>query len=144
MSEHSQHNSGNEKPRGNGDSVAPPPVMPPSSILDPAPGAFPDRPAQTRMGRTLAVTVAAAGIVLAVAFFLTYHHRATADAALAEATAADESAPPDVDVVPVVTAPTATSLPLPGQVRGWYESTIYARVDGYVDKWFVDIGDHVK
>src|SRR5262249_51473918 len=25
----------------------------------------------------------------------------------------------------------------------WYESTIYARVDGYVGSWKADIGDHV-
>jgi RND family efflux transporter MFP subunit len=36
------------------------------------------------------------------------------------------------------------SLALPGQTAAWYESTIYARVNGYVAKWVVDIGDHVK
>jgi len=35
------------------------------------------------------------------------------------------------------------SIPLPGAARGWYESTIYARVSGYVDQWYVDIGDRV-
>jgi RND family efflux transporter MFP subunit len=34
-------------------------------------------------------------------------------------------------------------LALPGEAAAWYESTIYGRVDGYVGKWFVDIGDHV-
>ena len=32
----------------------------------------------------------------------------------------------------------------PGETRGWYSSTIYARVTGYVAKWLVDIGDKVK
>jgi RND family efflux transporter MFP subunit len=36
------------------------------------------------------------------------------------------------------------SLTLPGETAAWYESTIYSRVDGYVSKWYVDIGDHVK
>ena len=35
-------------------------------------------------------------------------------------------------------------LTLPGETAAWYESTIYARVDGYVGQWNVDIGDHVK
>ena len=35
-------------------------------------------------------------------------------------------------------------LVLPGQTAAWYETTIYARVNGYVAKWLVDIGDHVK
>jgi RND family efflux transporter MFP subunit len=35
-------------------------------------------------------------------------------------------------------------LVLPGETAAWYESTIYARVNGYVAKWLVDIGDHVK
>jgi len=35
-------------------------------------------------------------------------------------------------------------LTLPGETRGWYSSTIYARVNGYLAKWFVDIGDRVK
>jgi RND family efflux transporter MFP subunit len=32
---------------------------------------------------------------------------------------------------------------LPGYTAAWHSSTIYARVDGYVGKWFVDIGDRV-
>ena len=33
---------------------------------------------------------------------------------------------------------------MPGETAAWYESTIYARVSGYVAKWFADIGDSVK
>jgi RND family efflux transporter MFP subunit len=33
---------------------------------------------------------------------------------------------------------------LPGQTAAWFETTLYARVSGYVAKWMVDIGDHVK
>jgi RND family efflux transporter MFP subunit len=36
------------------------------------------------------------------------------------------------------------ALVLPGETRGWYSSTIYARVTGYVARWLVDIGDSVK
>ncbi len=47
----------------------------------------------------------------------------------------------------MITARPATvgqDLVLPGQTAAWYETTIYARVNGYVAKWSVDIGDHVK
>jgi RND family efflux transporter MFP subunit len=47
-------------------------------------------------------------------------------------------------VVTVRGAPAGGSLTLPGETAAWYESTIYARVSGYVAKWYVDIGDHVK
>lgn len=33
---------------------------------------------------------------------------------------------------------------LPGNVQAWHEATIYARTDGYIKKWYVDIGAKVK
>ena len=54
------------------------------------------------------------------------------------------STPPLVEVVPVKPAPADSGLTLPGETAAWYESTIYARVDGYVGKWSADIGDDVK
>ncbi|MFA6301634.1 MAG: efflux RND transporter periplasmic adaptor subunit [Legionella sp.] len=33
---------------------------------------------------------------------------------------------------------------LPGNVQAWHESPIYARTNGYLKKWYVDIGSHVK
>ena len=35
-------------------------------------------------------------------------------------------------------------LLLPGEAKAFYETTIFARTSGYVDKWVADIGDHVK
>jgi len=54
------------------------------------------------------------------------------------------AAAPPVDVV-IARAPTVgQDLVLPGETAAWYETTIYARVNGYVAKWQVDIGDHVQ
>jgi RND family efflux transporter MFP subunit len=53
------------------------------------------------------------------------------------------STPPPVDVVVARPASQGQDLVLPGETAAWYESTIYARVNGYVSKWLVDIGDHV-
>ncbi|TFE69900.1 efflux transporter periplasmic adaptor subunit [Methylacidiphilum sp. Yel] len=36
------------------------------------------------------------------------------------------------------------SLTLPGTTQGFYETPIWARVNGYIKKWYVDIGDRVK
>lgn len=54
------------------------------------------------------------------------------------------SAPPLVDVVVAQPLEGLQRLVLPGQTAAWHASTIYARVNGYVGKWFVDIGDRVK
>src|SRR6202011_5771287 len=48
------------------------------------------------------------------------------------------------DVIVARPASVGQDLVLPGQTAAWYETTIYARVNGYVAKWLVDIGDHVK
>jgi RND family efflux transporter MFP subunit len=53
-------------------------------------------------------------------------------------------APPPVDVVIARPASAGQDLVLPGQTAAWYDTTIYARVSGYVAEWSVDIGDHVK
>jgi RND family efflux transporter MFP subunit len=52
--------------------------------------------------------------------------------------------PPPVDVVIAQAATKGQDLILPGETAAWYETTIYARVNGYVAKWLVDIGDHVN
>jgi RND family efflux transporter MFP subunit len=54
------------------------------------------------------------------------------------------AAPPPVDVIIARPATLGQDLVLPGETAAWYETTIYARVNGYVAKWSVDIGDHVK
>jgi RND family efflux transporter MFP subunit len=53
------------------------------------------------------------------------------------------AAPPPVDIVVAKPATVGQDLVLPGETAAWYETTIYARVNGYVAKWLVDIGDRV-
>jgi len=94
-------------------------------------------------GRRMQILAGAAAGVLLVGFFVTYFIRLHSADRLAAATATHAAAPPLVDVVTVQSAPQVDDLALPGEAAAWYESTIYGRVDGYVGKWFVDIGDHV-
>jgi RND family efflux transporter MFP subunit len=46
-------------------------------------------------------------------------------------------------VQPQRTAPTQ-EITLPGNVQPFVSAPIYSRTNGYLEKWFVDIGDHVK
>lgn len=68
-------------------------------------------------------------------------HRILAQTALRkEATAAQ--------LIVAVTRPSPPArneeLILPGNVRAWYDAPIYARTSGYLKRWFVDLGAHVK
>jgi RND family efflux transporter MFP subunit len=95
-------------------------------------------------GRRLKLVAAMIAMMLGIAFFVVQHIKARDHALLETATAARADAPPPVEVVTLSLAPPTQVLRLPGEVRGWYSSTIYARVSGYAAKWFVDIGDRVK
>ncbi len=55
-----------------------------------------------------------------------------------------EEAVPTVAVVSPTPLPGTETIVLPGNIVGWYEAPIYARVTGYVKMWHKDYGDHVK
>ena len=55
-----------------------------------------------------------------------------------------ELAIPTVAVVsPIATTP-HSGLNLPAEVKPWQEASIFARVNGYLKDWLVDIGAHVQ
>ena len=93
-------------------------------------------------GRILRVAIVSA-LGLGLGFFFVHRQRTEAEARLADATSHDVAEKPRVDVVTVSPSPPTQALALPGETAAWDETTIYARVNGYVAKWFVDIGDHV-
>lgn len=95
-------------------------------------------------GRTLQRAAAAVAIVLLLAFLIVHFTKSHIERGLVRETEASAGARPMVDVVVVHSNAAAGSLTLPGETAAWYESTIYARVSGYVSKWYVDIGDSVK
>ena len=56
----------------------------------------------------------------------------------------NELAVPTVAVVtPTLTTPNS-GLNLPAEVKPWQEASIFARVNGYLKSWLVDIGTHVE
>jgi RND family efflux transporter MFP subunit len=94
-------------------------------------------------GMRLLRIVAAIGLMLALGFFVVHRAKVDAEVRLADATAKDTAEAPTVDVITAGPGPAMHSLRLPGETAAWNETAIYARVNGYVAKWFVDIGDNV-
>src|SRR5882724_9486199 len=55
-----------------------------------------------------------------------------------------ELAIPTVTVVSPSANTVGSGLNLPAEVRPWQDASIFARVNGYLKSWLVDIGAHVK
>ena len=80
-------------------------------------------------------------VVLAALFFVGMFPRWRANAALTNA-ASDQR--PTVSVVTSQRPDGAANLVLPGSTQAIQETAIYARTNGYVRQWFVDIGAKVE
>jgi RND family efflux transporter MFP subunit len=114
-----------------GDDVAATESGPASARVDP------DMTARLRKMAIVAV------VALALAFVAVSIDRYVKYRRVARATEEAAAALPAVDVISAQPVGTVQRLVLPGQTAAWHTSTIYARVNGYVGKWFVDIGDAV-
>jgi RND family efflux transporter MFP subunit len=79
--------------------------------------------------------------VLAVLLF-GIRSRLTAETSLRTVTA--QMAVPSVSVVRPKPAAPAQEIILPGNMQPFISSPVYARTDGYLKKWYFDIGVHVK
>ncbi|HEY4749608.1 MAG TPA: efflux RND transporter periplasmic adaptor subunit [Steroidobacteraceae bacterium] len=97
----------------------------------------PDMTARVRKTAIVAV------VALALAFVAVSIDRYVKYRRVARATDEAATALPAVDVISAQPVGAVQRLVLPGQTAAWHTSTIYARVNGYVGKWFVDIGDAV-
>ena len=83
-------------------------------------------------------------IVLAVSAIVLFgiRSRLKAETSLRGVTA--EMSVPSVSVVEPKAAAPAENVILPGSIEPFISSPVYARTDGYVKKWYFDIGAHVK
>lgn len=68
--------------------------------------------------------------------------RDRADSRLREWT--EERARPTVSLIELARADAQQELVLPGTLRAHIDAPIYARVSGYLKRWYCDIGAHVK
>ena len=100
----------------------------------------PARQPRRRFGAAL--VVAALALALGIAIYSGLRARSTAEAELARRTA--DAAVPVVTVVhPQAAAPTA-ELVLPGTTQAFVDAPIFARTNGYLRRWYFDIGASVK
>jgi RND family efflux transporter MFP subunit len=70
------------------------------------------------------------------------HTRAASETALVQTT--EQASIPTVNVVAPVGNAAPQEVVIPGNIRAFDDTPIYARTDGYLKHWYVDIGAHVK
>jgi RND family efflux transporter MFP subunit len=106
----------------------------------------PSKPGPKKPGRAfskraiaiIAILTACASLAIASGV----HSRLKAETRLRES--AQASAIPYVDVVFPKASADADEIALPGSTSAFNDTPIYARTSGYVKRWYVDIGAHVK
>lgn len=96
----------------------------------------PQRPTRTWLKIAIVLVV-----VIAVLFF-GIHSRRSAEASLRTVSA--ETAVTPVSVVQPKQSAPAKEIILPGSIEPFISSPIYARTDGYLKRWYFDIGAHVR
>jgi RND family efflux transporter MFP subunit len=82
------------------------------------------------------------GVVILAVLVFGILSRLKAEASLRTVTA--QMAVPSVSIVQPKPAAPAQEIILPGNIQPFISSPVYARTDGYLKKWYFDIGAHVK
>ena len=101
-----------------------------------------EKVSKKRFPRAVLLSLAAAALALAVVVLFGIHSRTMAASRLAEAT--DQAAISSVNLVHPQPATRAQDLVLPGNTQAFIDSPIYARTNGYLERWYVDIGARVR
>jgi RND family efflux transporter MFP subunit len=81
------------------------------------------------------------GVVLLIAIAYGLHIRSANEKALTTAT--DEAAILTVNTVHPTSGSQSDDLALPGSVEAFTDTPIYSRTNGYLRRWYFDIGSHV-
>lgn len=99
-------------------------------------------PAPSKLsGRALAA-LAFVALILGIVIYSGIHERAQAETALGVST--ERAAVPAVNVVHPVPSAASQEIVLPGNTQPFNDTPIYARTNGYLKRWYVDIGAHVQ
>ena len=86
--------------------------------------------------------LAAAALVLGIVIYSGIHERAHAETTLGNRT--ERAAVPLVNVVNPTRGGASQEIVLPGNSQAFNDTPIYARTNGYLKRWYVDIGSHVS
>jgi RND family efflux transporter MFP subunit len=100
------------------------------------------KPPQRTLPKGALVVLAAMALVVAIVIVLGIHSRVAAESRLQQSTL--EAAIPSVNVAHPEIGDRAQELVLPGNTQAFIDSPIYARTNGYLKKWYVDIGARVS
>jgi RND family efflux transporter MFP subunit len=98
-------------------------------------------PNQSSRPRRWLVTLLVVAVIAGILVF-GIRSRMKAEAGLRAAT--NQLAVPSVSVMQPKQGAPAQEIVLPGSIQPFISSPIYARTDGYLEKWYFDIGAHVK
>lgn len=90
----------------------------------------------------LAFGLSAAAVVLGVVLYAGIHQRAEAASQLGTVT--EHAAVATVSVVQPKSGASAQEIVLPGTTQPFNDTPIFARTNGYLKRWYVDIGSHVQ
>src|ERR1017187_4087981 len=120
-----------EKPQ-----TLPPETKAPASTVAPLGPKDGKRPIRLRrIGGAVAALILVGFII---GFIPRWHQRAVLRAEMIELS------PPSVSVISATPSQPASGLLLPAEVKPWVEAPIFARANGYLKRWLVDIGAHVE
>jgi RND family efflux transporter MFP subunit len=108
------------------------------SVADPTD----EKVSRKNFSRGVILFLAAAALALVVVVVFGVHSRTLAASRLVEAT--DQAAIPTVNLVHPQAATRAQDLVLPGNTQAFIDSPIFARTNGYLNRWYVDIGARVR
>lgn len=109
-------------------------------MVDPSPTQF-EPPRSATSSRNLKLAGIGAAVVALAVVGYGISSRSNADHQLVGV--ASDAAVPAVSVVTPTRGDRSTGLVLPGSVQAYNSAPIYARTNGYVRRWLVDIGDRV-
>jgi RND family efflux transporter MFP subunit len=100
------------------------------------------KPPQGKFPRSGLIVLGATALVVAIVVVFGIHSRVAAETRLQQATF--QAAIPSVNIVHPQPGDHAQELVLPGNTQAFIDSPIYARTNGYLKQWYVDIGARVS
>ncbi|MCU1312832.1 MAG: putative Co/Zn/Cd efflux system rane fusion protein [Acidobacteriaceae bacterium] len=116
----------------------PPSNQPPAEHGTPSPQHVPESHISPRTAITVLLVLLIAGVVIAVVGIVQRKHARSALAAETNALAA-----PDVTVSKAKSGSPNSEIVLPGNIIAFEDAPIYARTNGYLSRWYFDIGARV-
>jgi RND family efflux transporter MFP subunit len=99
-------------------------------------------PQNLRLSRTALLSLATAVVVLGIVIYIGIRSRAAAEADLKRKT--EQATIPSVNVIFPKPTESDLEIVLPGNMKAFIDTPIYARTNGYLKHWYFDIGARVK